>query len=163
MSKFILTFVFLMIFWLLFTLSLDPFSILLGAVFSFIISTLTYDFFIEGKDKFHSKDIFTKVFSFIAYVLVLFREIYIGSINVVYSVITMNIKPGIIVIRTHLKSEFARVLLANSITLTPGTVTVDMEGDLLTVHWLHLKTKKPHHAAKMIKGSFEKELGGVFN
>lgn len=44
--------------------------------------------------------------------------------------------PAIIKFRSGLKSDLARVLLANSITLTPGTITLDLSGDEYTVHCL---------------------------
>ena len=75
----------------------------------------------------------------------------------------MDINPGIVKVKTHLKSEFAQVLLANSITLTPGTVTVDIEGGYLFVHWLSIRSKHPHDAAEKIKGNFEKHLRQVFS
>ena len=48
-------------------------------------------------------------------------------------------EPAIITIHTPLKQEWQRVLLANAITLTPGTITLHMEGDALTVHCLNLQ------------------------
>ena len=161
-TKFSVTFVFLMLFWLLFTFSLDPFSILLGGVFSFVISTVTFDLFVEGKDTMRARELPKVLVYLIIYFLVVIREIFVGSFRVVLSVITMNINPGVITIRTKLKSELARVFMANSITLTPGTLTIDLHEDHLMVHWLNKKTDKEHHAAKMIKGSFEKQLGIIF-
>lgn len=161
-TKFSVTFIFLMLFWLLFTFSLDPFSILLGGVFSFVISTVTFDLFVEGKDTMKARELPKVIIYLIIYFLVVVREIFVGSFRVVISVVTMNINPGLITIRTKLKSELARVFMANSITLTPGTVTVNLHEDHLTVHWLNKKTNQEHHAAKMIKGSFEKQLGRIF-
>ena len=45
-------------------------------------------------------------------------------------------EPVIVKFRTSLKKEVTRVILANSITLTPGTITVSLEEDELTVHCL---------------------------
>ena len=160
-NKIIITFSFLLIVWLLFTFSLDPFSLLLGVVFSFTISLATYDLFIAKEEKIQQGK-FPNFQYFFAYIFVLLFEIYRGSLFVVYSVITMRINPGIVKIRTRLKSKFAQALLANSITLTPGTVTVDMQNDYLFVHWLNVKTLNAHRAAKMIKGSFEAQLKRIF-
>ena len=47
-----------------------------------------------------------------------------------------ELEPAVVHFRTDLQTTFARVLLANSITLTPGTITVSLEDDLYTVHCL---------------------------
>ena len=59
----------------------------------------------------------------IVYIVVLFKEIVIANIDVAYRVIhpNMPIKPGIVLIKTGLKQDIAKMILANSITLTPGT------------------------------------------
>jgi multicomponent Na+:H+ antiporter subunit E len=49
---------------------------------------------------------------------------------------SLPIRPGVVQVRTELTSALGRMLLANSITLTPGTLTIDVEGDLLTIHWI---------------------------
>lgn len=46
------------------------------------------------------------------------------------------VEPVIVTFQTNLKSELSRVILANSITLTPGTITISLEGDELVVHCL---------------------------
>ncbi|MFC1571530.1 Na+/H+ antiporter subunit E [Candidatus Margulisiibacteriota bacterium] len=160
-NRIIITFSFLFVVWLLFTFSLRPFSLLLGVVFSFIIALFTYDLFIEKEEKIQQGRL-PRFQYFPLYVFVLLWEIYWSSFIVVYQVITMRINPGIVKIRTRLKSRFACALLANSITLTPGTVTVDLEGDQLTVHWLAVKDTNAHRAAKKIKGSFEAQLRRIF-
>lgn len=160
-NRLIITFFFLMALWLLFTFSLDPFSLLLGGIFSLAISVATYDLFIESEERIH-KGILPRFEFFLLYVFIVLWEIYLASFNVVYQVVTMRINPGIVKIRTRLKSRFARALLANSITLTPGTVTIDLQDDHLYVHWLAVKTTIAHRAAKMIKGNYEAQLRRIF-
>jgi len=156
-----ITFIFLMGLWLLFTFSFDPFSLLLGGVFSFLISLLTYDLFVEQEERIQ-RGMLPRFELLIFYILVMVWEIYVASFNVVYRVITMKINPGLITIKTRLKSKFAQALLANSITLTPGTVTVDLKDNDLLVHWLVVETKDRSKAAKKIKGSYENQLGRIF-
>jgi len=160
-NSIIITFVFLMLLWCLFTFSFDPFSLLLGGIFSLIIALVSYDLFIEKEEKIQ-RGILPRFELFIFYLLVLLWEIYLGSFNVVYRVITMKISPGIVKIKTKLGSKLGRALLANSITLTPGTVTVELEEDELFVHWLVMATDDPDKAAKSIKGNFEAQLGRIF-
>ena len=160
-NRTLITFFFLSIIWFLFTFSLDPFSLLLGGVFSLTIAIAANDLFIEKHEKIQQGTLPRFEF-FIVYVFVLLFEIYLASFIVVYLVITMKIKPGIVKIKTKLKSHFAQALLANSITLTPGTVSVDLQKEYLCIHWLVVKTKEAHKAAQMIKGSYEALLGRIF-
>ncbi|WP_456399920.1 Na+/H+ antiporter subunit E [Mesoaciditoga sp.] len=74
----------------------------------------------------------------------------------------MPIKPGIVKIKTNLKSPVAKVWLANSITLTPGTLSMDIDGQYLYIHWITVKTKDVEKATQEIAGSFEKILEAMF-
>lgn len=71
-----------------------------------------------------------------AYAFFLLAEIFKANMGVLKVILFHRPEPVIRVIQTPLKSKAARVVLANSITLTPGTVTVRLEGDTLTVHAL---------------------------
>jgi multicomponent Na+:H+ antiporter subunit E len=75
----------------------------------------------------------------------------------------LQIKPGIVKIRTNLKSDVARVFLANSITLTPGTMTVEMKDDVLYIHWIEVGASDITAASKAIIGPFEYFLGRIFD
>ena len=72
------------------------------------------------------------------YLIILVLEILKANIDVMRLILSpkYETEPTLIHFRTDLKSNFARVLLANSITLTPGTITVSLEGDEYTVHCL---------------------------
>ena len=88
-----------------------------AAVFAFICKFMDYSL---------KKEIllYKKLLAFIGYVIILIvtqREV---------------VEPVIVKFRTSLRTETARVILANSITLTPGTITVSLEGDEYEVHCL---------------------------
>ena len=72
----------------------------------------------------------------IAYGGLLIKEIVVANGQMLRLVLRKNIHLDPVIVQFHvpLHSRFARVVLANSITLTPGTITAEMEGDLLTVH-----------------------------
>jgi len=77
-----------------------------------------------------------------------------ANLDVAYRVITGKIRPGIVRLSPGLSTDFGTTLLANSITLTPGTLTVDVDeesGDLF-VHWINVKDTDP--SAKAVCGSF---------
>jgi len=105
-----------------------------------------------------------RIIFFILYIFVLFIEIIKANFDVAYRVIhpKMPIKPGIIIIKTELKQDIAKMILANSITLTPGTFTLDIKGDELLIHWIYVRSEKMDESTKIIGQKFEKYLKVVF-
>jgi multicomponent Na+:H+ antiporter subunit E len=67
-------------------------------------------------------------------------------------------------VRTNLKTDVAKTFLANSITLTPGTMTVDIDDDILYVHWIDVGSKSDdiEENTKQISAKFEKYLRRIF-
>ncbi len=94
---------------------------------------------------------------FIVYVPIFLVYLAKANIDVAYRVITGRINPGIVRIKPGLKTDLGRTVLANSITLTPGTLTVDIDkekGDLF-VHWINVQeTKSEEEKVKAVCGSF---------
>ncbi len=70
----------------------------------------------------------------------------------------LPLKPGIVKVRTVLKSRMGRLMLANSITLTPGTLTVDLQGEFLYVHWVTIDSPDIEAATASIVSGFESYL-----
>ena len=72
------------------------------------------------------------------YLALLFIEIVKANLQVIRLVLSpvIEVEPCLVRFRTDLRSEAARVALANSITLTPGTLTVSLEGNDLLIHAL---------------------------
>lgn len=89
------------------------------------------------------------------YVFRLLWAIYIAGFQAIVRMLQGRVHVGIVDIETRLEDEFAVTLLANSITLTPGTVTLDREGQKLKVVWLDCTTHDPEIAGPAIKGPFE--------
>ena len=88
-----------------------------------------------------------------------------ASLQVVYLVLHPGIpvKPGIVKIRSRLRGRTALALLANCITLTPGTMTVEATGTgELYVHWITVKTVDEEAAGRIIAGRFERYLKKIF-
>ena len=79
-------------------------------------------------------------FAFLAYLFPFFGAMAKANLNVAKLVITGKINPGIVRIKPELKNKFAVTMLANSITLTPGTLTVDVDEETndLYVHWIDI-------------------------
>lgn len=83
-----------------------------------------------------------------------------ANVDVAFRVLrpSLPIAPGIVRIRTNLKTPLARTLLANSITLTPGTITVETHGEVFFVHWISLGEGGGEDATRRIVGKFERYL-----
>ncbi|MBE0478319.1 Na+/H+ antiporter subunit E [Candidatus Aerophobetes bacterium] len=159
--RIILTSLYLMVGWILFTGSLALFSLFLGGMFSFLVALLTYSIFIEEKEA-ARRSLLPHIYLIVIYIFVLLFKIYLASFKMVFSVMKGNINPRIVHFRTRLKSDVARVILANSISLTPGTITLDLDEDHLIVHWLNAKTTHSHFASSLIKGHFEMWLRKIW-
>lgn len=105
-----------------------------------------------------------RLYHFIRYTGSFVAELVRANLNMlryVYSP-SIEIAPGIIEIKTGLRSPIGRLALVNSIALTPGSLVIDIKGDTLLVHWLDVKTTDPDEASLMIAGPFEKHLEKVF-
>ena len=75
----------------------------------------------------------------------------------------LPIRPAIIKVHTNLRTDIARTFLANSITLTPGTLTVDiMEDGDMYIHWINVVTEDPEEQTDIIVKRFETILRRVF-
>ena len=85
----------------------------------------------------------------------LFFEMTKANLDVAYRVITGKIKPGIVKISPGMKTDFGTMMVANGITLTPGTLSVDVDNKKnIYVHWIFVKSKEPK--LKDICSSFPK-------
>ncbi|MBN1196760.1 MAG: Na+/H+ antiporter subunit E [Candidatus Aminicenantes bacterium] len=92
--------------------------------------------------------------------LVFLRELIRSNLDVARRVLSpsLPIHPGIVKVKTRLRSPLGRFVLANAITLTPGTFTVDIMGDSLFIHWLDMAPEDAEAAARHIVSRFEKYL-----
>jgi multicomponent Na+:H+ antiporter subunit E len=75
---------------------------------------------------------------------------------------SLPINPAIVKIHLNLKGDISKLTLANSITLTPGTLSLEIDDDCIYVHWIDIKTDDPKKIKKAIVGSLEKRIGGIF-
>ena len=161
-SSFLTVFAVLLSLWLIFVNSLDWQEVLTGAVISLLIAAIGHSYFSShGLRRFRVKGLLY----FLMYIPVFLWEVFKANLDVAYRVIhpRMPIKPGIVLIKTGLESDAAKLTLANSITLTPGTLTMDVAEDTLLIHWINVKSEDPGKATKLIAGRFEPYLRGIFS
>lgn len=157
LALFILTF----LFWLLLTFDLSLANILVGAAAALLTSLLFAKYFFSKVVKFIQP---VRYFWLLVYLVIFTWECIKANFDVAYRVIhpSMPIKPGIVKVKLELKSDFARTMLANSITMTPGTISVDIVGDELFVHWIFVSSEDPAVYSQKIAGRFEKYIKKIF-
>lgn len=129
-------FLLLFILWIIFngriTVDVIIFGVLItGLIFAFICKFMDYSI---------EKEIFImkKLPLAILFVKVLIKEIVKANFSVIRLITSYKLEaePVIVRFKTNLKTDTARVILANSITLTPGTITVALEDEEFLVHCL---------------------------
>ena len=110
------------------------------AVFGLVIAGLMYAFICKFMGYKPRADIIMakKFFYLIQYVFILVKEIVKANFAVIRMITSSRyeLEPAVVRFKTDLKSAPARIMLANSITLTPGTITVSLTGDEYVVHCL---------------------------
>jgi multicomponent Na+:H+ antiporter subunit E len=106
----------------------------------------------------------TVIYYYLVYLAVFLIELVKANVSVMLLVFSprINIRPAIVEIKTELKSPMGRLALANTITLTPGTLVVDIKGDSLFIHWINISTIDPVEATEAIAGRFEKYLKVIY-
>jgi multicomponent Na+:H+ antiporter subunit E len=133
-----------------------------GLIVAFIVAILFHEILPKEHHVFISP---IRVFWFLVYVPVFFYYVIKANFDVVYRALhpQMPIKPGIVKIKTTLKTESGITALANSITLTPGTLTVDLTDDgFLYIHWINVKSDDVEQATEFIARRFEWFLKRIF-
>lgn len=129
-------FILFFIIWVIFngrlTVEIAAFGVIIaGMMYLFLCRFFNYsprrDLFLLKKAPLLIRYLFTLVAEIIKANLAVFRLIYTAE---------YELEPAVVHFRTDLRTTFARVLLANSITLTPGTITVSLRDNEYTVHCL---------------------------
>lgn len=112
-------------------------------------------------EKFLLKDSYYNLYYFNAlkllrFTLFLLWEIFRSGLSIIPTIVTGKANPTFVEIYTDLEKNLDLVVLSNAITLTPGTITVDLEGHRLIVLWMNPQTENTTKAGELIKGKLEK-------
>lgn len=102
-------------------------------------------------------------FHLLSYLLIFLLALLRSNLDMARRVLSPSIplNPGLVRVKTTLESDLGKLLLANSITLTPGTLSVDVEDDEILVHWIDCPVDcDTDMATQAIAASFEKHLKG---
>lgn len=162
----ITTFIVCFAFWVLVTWAFTVQELAAGAVVSLAVALFSSRFFIHEKAfwLFNPK----KFFGLLAYIPTFLVELVKANVDVAKRVFggCKDVNPGIVKVPVDLKSEYGQSMLANSITLTPGTITMEVtEEDEQTyyyIHWINVTAESGKEAGDAIKGTLEKGVGRVF-
>jgi multicomponent Na+:H+ antiporter subunit E len=147
----------LMLFWLMLSGKLDADILIVGTVVSLVIALLYSDglsFFTEFR---FTPAAFVAGFRYYGY---FFKELFKSNVKLAAIVLTpsLPVEPGIVKVRTKLQSRMGRLMLANSITLTPGTLTVEMKDEWLYIHCVTVGATDIEAATAEIVSGFESYL-----
>ena len=147
MSK-VLFFILWLFIWLLLSWPPNAKHVVIGMLVSLFVTFMTVDTFMTltanpEKERLGPLAIVKRILWFICYVGVFLWECLKANIDVAWRVVypTLPIRPGTIRVKTDLKSDIGLTFLANSITLTPGktTIDIDKENGYIYIHVLSLK------------------------
>lgn len=157
MKKYILMFITLMVFWLLLNSSLSLEVLIIGAGVSIIISLM----FCSACDIFNEISLTPKaIYATFMFIFVFLGALIKANLSITKRVLSpsLPINPGIVKVKTQLTSKVGRMVLANAITLTPGTFTLELDGEDMFIHWVDVKSGETEENTKEIVSSFEKYL-----
>ncbi len=161
MKKLFALFLFSFLVWLMVTWSFDPTTLLVGALVAGGVAWLLADVELEEAPLLLLPH---RLLWALLYVPMLFFYVVRANLDVAYRVLhpALPIRPGIVRARTRLKSPSGRVLLANSITLTPGTLSVDLVDDVLYIHRIHVPLQDADGDTERSLARFETFIRRIF-
>ena len=135
-------------------------ELIVGAVvallLSFVVGHLT-DYHFDGRTPLST---IKYIFMYIPLFIVKLIQANLDMAKIVLSK-DLPIKPGFVILKTSLKKDISKLSLANSITLTPGTLSVDIKDEEVLIHWVKVEGSEDQQK-EAIAGAFEKQLGGIF-
>lgn len=153
---FLATFLLLFLFWLVLSGRFDGFHLVLGVISCAIVAYGSHDLLFK---QIRSKNRHIEALRFIRYIPWLFYQIVVSNIHIaklaLHPHMMQIIDPRIIKFKTRLKKDLSLVTFGNSITLTPGTITVLIKEGYYYVHALD------EHVARSLPGDMEKRVGYV--
>ncbi|MBG91031.1 MAG: cation transporter [Actinobacteria bacterium] len=157
--SYIYSFLMLMIPWIVLSGFFDSFHLTLGIISSAMIAAWSGDILFKDLSKSAIQRLI-QAGQFFQYVIWLLYEVVMANLHVTYLAfhpnVTQEIDPVMIRFKSNLKSEVAQFILANSITLTPGTVTVRITDSEFLVHSIS------RQAAEGMPGIMEKKIKRIF-
>ncbi len=161
----VLQFAILFAFWLILSGRFEAKDISIGVLAAGLVTFLTNDFFYwalryGGRVETKTWLVLLQLGRFVAYLPWLLSRIIMANIQVAYFVLhpKMPIDPVLLIFRTQMRKSIAQVTLANSITLTPGTITVNLENGEYIIH-----TLKPPLAGELVEAIMQNKVAAIYS
>ena len=156
--KILVTFCATFLFWLLLSGFFDAFHLIIGGICSAIVALISHDLLVRGK----GEKMVLKSFRLLLYIPWELWQIVLANFDVAYRVLhpKMPIDPLVIEFETSLRGDFALATLANSITLTPGTITIFVEPEKGRF-WVHALAKE-HANAHLVDKTMQRKVANVY-
>lgn len=153
-----LRFLILFALWVLLSGMLDAFHLSLGVISSAFIVWLSYDFFPSELDRCWRPSSILAIIIFISWLMVEIIKANVAMLRLVFRKdIKAHIEPDIVYLQTRLRNPVALTIFANSITLTPGTISVTINGKgEFSVHTID------RESAENLPGEMERKIGRIF-
>ena len=146
--------------WIVFSGKFDVFHLGLGIISSLFITWISHDFLFHDRKK-SWEERMREAGAFLQYIPWLTVEIIKANLHVFKLAMSRTgyeeVAPRIVTIKTYLKTDFAKFVFANSITLTPGTITMLIRGDVFHVH-----TMSQFLEDDLLEGAIERKVAEVF-
>ena len=148
-------------------LKLGSQELIVGVIVSIIVAYFSSSFFAKKDGLWLFKKF--RFINLIIFIPVYIWELIKANFSVAIKALSpnLNINPGIVKITTELQSDYGLAMLSNCITLTPGTITMDIYEDgsenAIYIHWIDATTEDTKEASEIIKGRFEYFVRRLFN
>ena len=146
-------FILLFLVWVGLTNSLDIQELIVGAVVAFVVAK-----FFTKDEELNLKDTIIK---YIKFAPIFIKSLIKSNIEVAKIVLSpkLPINTGIVKLKTSLTTDHDKLLLANAITLTPGTITIELDSDDLYIHVLNIENEDRDVLQREIIDGLESRIG----
>ena len=146
--------------YIIFTGSAKPYDLFTGLIVAVGVGILVGKFLVKEDSKaLNPLRWIWAVIYFLKYMLIIEVKTHL---DVMKRVITGKYNAGIVRVPINVKTDYAKTLVANSITNTPGTVVVDLDDKCLYVNWIDVTTEDPKACRREISEEFEKFAEKIF-
>ncbi|WP_045523952.1 Na+/H+ antiporter subunit E [Neobacillus niacini] len=139
--------------WMFIKVSYDPISFVKGYIFGLLVIFVLRRYF-------HSRFYLFRLWSFIKLIFIFIKELILSNVAIVKIVLkpTLDMRPAIFAMDTELTKDWQITLLSSLITLTPGTLVIDVSEDNKTLFIHAMNIGEVEAEINSIKNSFEKAI-----
>lgn len=146
--------------WIVFSGQFDAFHLTLGALSAAFVTAISSSFLFVDRSQGLGERL-QQIVRLPVYFLWMLYQILLSNIHILKLALSPGglpeVEPSLIRIKTNLKTDFGKWMLANSITLTPGTITISIEGDELLIHSISKVT-----TSGVLDDSMERKIARIF-